>query len=432
MWLDAARELVPLTVDTAATLGTVSRLVLAVSSLALAACTDGGTSEPTHRAASVDPVAGAGVVTGTDAIAATTPAPSLGDIDPRLAWASVGATGSIVVWTPEWIAISNDDGSSFSPALTEPGAVWSVAVDQAGDVWALRGAALGHRLADGREDWTQLPDDTTAGVEWDWAEPILPRLAVQGTFIVIARPYAMPLASSDSGKTWAAMTLDDSEQRARLSTWLHIESSGTSWWIASQWGSPSGDWQPDLHVYKANVDDKTLTYEAQIVGYEALVLDTFGVGEDPHYWAHTNSGRIYGPLTGPPPNWADVPTRHCRPLCAFKLVTPHVIEEIATSGHRLVGVASNGDVVMAVTERDDGAMFLERIRGRKADVLIELAPASTTSTDATTDDDDARARARFHLRAVDANERALGFVDGQLKRWSVKHGWETLNSGSHW
>jgi hypothetical protein len=97
-----------------------------------------------------------------------------------------------------------------------------------------------------------------------------------------------------------------------------------------------------------------------------------------------------------------------------------------------VGVASNGDVVMAVTERDDGAMFLERIRGRKADVLIELAPASTTSTDATTDDDDARARARFHLRAVDANERALGFVDGQLKRWSVMLGWEALNSGSHW
>jgi hypothetical protein len=139
---------------------------------------------------------------------------------PRAPWvgvaASRGASGVLAAWTRSRIAVSRDDGKHYHYVLDGKGDVAAAAMDDAGTLFAVRGAELGVVKRNGDHAWRAIPfaKKTSAFVAGDGAIAwIGERADAEGASLAISR---------DDGASWVtqatAPSLADFAD-ARVATW---------------------------------------------------------------------------------------------------------------------------------------------------------------------------------------------------------------------
>jgi hypothetical protein len=295
---------------------------------------------------------------------------------PRAAWvglaASRGASGVLAAWTKSRVAVSRDDGKHYHYVLDGKGDVSAAAMDDAGTLFAARGASLGVVKRSGESVWRAIP----------FAKTTSSLVAGTGTLAWIGertdRDGASLAISRDDGVTWIAQT--GAPALGDFSNALAVEPDGTLRLMTSNESDCGGGWQARFVGNAATGEWKEAAWPLDAPG-------NWGIGDEGWSYAVGDCGDgASGKLCAidPDGNATAVATTRASTFKAMHAVT-NGRATWATIDGRLAWL-SRGD-----------AMF----------------PASA-------------APKGFALAAVDADGAPIGIADGHAVRWSRDGRWRAL------
>lgn len=200
--------------------------------------------------------------------------------------ASSGARATLVAWTEREILVSRDGGRSFSPVLREDSLVLSVAVDDHGEVLAVRSA----RADDGRE--TSHLSSTSASVTAPASEQPM-EVYLAGRFVLVAGRESCPShdcrtlhLSRDGGRTWVAVPPPHYGNYQHVT---RLERDGT---VRHLWESTAGCGGGGGGVDRLAPNATAWSELRALVGPDAMEIDARGIASNGRVTLAALEGRL--------------------------------------------------------------------------------------------------------------------------------------------
>lgn len=297
---------------------------------------------------------------------------------PRAPWvgvaASRGASGVLAAWTASRVAVSRDDGKHYHYVLDGKGDVVAAAMDDAGTLFAIRGArALGVVTRSGETAWRTIPFAKTtsslvagAGVvawvgERDVATPEGSRLAI----------------SRDDGATWTVA--ENAPDLGDFANGLAIDPDGTLRLMSATESDCGGGWQSRW------TGDATGVWKE--AGWPLDAPATWGIGDEGWTYAIGDCGDGVG--------------GH---LCA-----------VDPAGNASAIAVTRGATFKSLHAVTNGRATWATVDGRLAWLSRGAAmfPAGAPPHG-------------FALAAIDADGQPIGLAEGRAVRWTRDGHWRSL------
>ncbi len=306
----------------------------------------------------------------------------------------------LVVWSPEGILLSNDDGASFEAILVDGPVVWDVAVSDS-VVWALRDGQLYRRDSDGRERSWAMPAEVDTDL-WsaDYDDGgVTPRLAASRTRVAVIVPDSEPthlariLGHRGDGRwrtTIVKSTVDSSSIGINEYREPSIDERGRAQ-LTVDWGQGTECGVTYVTTHRGRLGQSAPTLVAEYEDPMALSFAHDG-------WVYAHCVDDYERLCTHPPGGA-------RPANETETrIDPRWVRvELETDIGNGFGLAHGHAHTVALADRS-----LVRLKSGRAQVIASDVPEGT------------------ELLAVDAVGRPLAVAGAQLVRWSPESGWSPL------